>query len=49
VKSGAPAVILTGEPVELALYTSGRRAAAHVQVSGPPDAVRQFQTWIAQR
>ena len=48
VRSGTPAVTLTGEPVELALYTSGRRAAAQVQVSGPPDAVARFQTWVAQ-
>jgi uncharacterized protein (TIGR03085 family) len=46
VRSGAPAVTLTGEPVELALYTSGRRAAAHVQVSGPPEAVARFQAWV---
>jgi uncharacterized protein (TIGR03085 family) len=48
VKKGAPAVTLTGEPVELALYTSGRRSAAHVQVSGPPDAVERFQGWVTQ-
>jgi uncharacterized protein (TIGR03085 family) len=48
VKSGAPAVTLTGEPVELALYTSGRRSVAHVQVSGPPEAVARFQAWVEQ-
>jgi uncharacterized protein (TIGR03085 family) len=47
VKRGAPAVTLTGEPVEVALYTSGRRAAAHVQASGPPEAVERFQGWVA--
>ncbi|WP_375423785.1 TIGR03085 family metal-binding protein [uncultured Friedmanniella sp.] len=40
-------VVLTGEPVELALYVMGRRAAAHVQVSGPPAAVDAFQSWVA--
>jgi hypothetical protein len=40
-------VTLTGDPVELALYTSGRRAAAQVLVSGPPDAVQQFEGWAA--
>lgn len=40
-------VVLTGEPVELALYVTGRRAAAHVQVSGPPAAVTAFQSWVA--
>jgi uncharacterized protein (TIGR03085 family) len=47
-KSGARAVTLTGEPVELALYTSGRRSAAQVQVSGPPEAVQRFQAWVDQ-
>lgn len=42
-------VVLTGSPTELALYTSGRRAAAHVQVSGPPASVEAFQTWVDQQ
>jgi uncharacterized protein (TIGR03085 family) len=46
VKSGAPAVTLTGAPVELALYLSGRRTAAHVQVSGPPATVTAFRAWL---
>lgn len=46
VKRGAPGVTLTGRPVELALWTSGRRAAAQVQVSGSPEAVRQLQGWL---
>ena len=47
VKVGTPAVTLTGDPVELALYVTGRRSAAAVQVSGPPPAVSQFQDWLA--
>jgi hypothetical protein len=46
VKKGAPTVTLKGEPVELALYTSGRRTAAHVQVSGAPEAVERFRAWV---
>jgi uncharacterized protein (TIGR03085 family) len=48
VKKGADAVTLTGDPVELALYASGRRRAAHVQVAGPPEAVGRFQAWVDQ-
>ncbi len=40
-------VVLTGGPVELALYVSGRRSAAQVQVSGPPAAVAAFESWVA--
>jgi uncharacterized protein (TIGR03085 family) len=40
-------VVLTGKPVELALYVTGRRGAARVQVSGPPAAVEAFQAWVA--
>lgn len=47
VRSGEHPVVLTGEPVELALYASGRRAAAQVQVSGPPASVEAFQAWVA--
>ncbi|QDP94625.1 TIGR03085 family protein [Microlunatus elymi] len=38
-------VTLTGDPVELALWVSGRRDAAHVNVTGDPGAVNAFQTW----
>ena len=38
-------VTLTGEPVELALWISGRRAPARVAVTGSPDAVQQLQDW----
>jgi uncharacterized protein (TIGR03085 family) len=46
-KKGPEGVVLTGEPVELALYVSGRRGAASVQVTGPPEAVTRFQSWVA--
>ncbi len=35
-------VVIAGAPVELALFCSGRRGAARVSVSGPPDAVRRL-------
>jgi len=44
VKAG-DGVTLTGEPVELALWVSGRRAPARVAVTGSPDAVDSFQSW----
>ena len=49
VRTGSPAVTATGEPVELALWVSGRRAAARVQLSGPPEAVEEFEGWLAQQ
>lgn len=48
-KSGTPTVTVTGEPVELALWVSGRRQAAQVQVSGPPEAVTRFEGWLAEQ
>jgi uncharacterized protein (TIGR03085 family) len=38
-RSGEPTATLTGEPVELALYLTGRRSAALVDLGGPADAV----------
>jgi uncharacterized protein (TIGR03085 family) len=38
-RKGAPTAVLTGEPVELALYLNGRKADAAVELTGPPDAV----------
>ncbi|SDT22970.1 TIGR03085 family protein [Friedmanniella luteola] len=46
VRSGSPSVTLTGEPLELALWVSGRRQAAQVQLSGPPEAVERFEGWL---
>lgn len=39
VRAGEPTVRLSGPPGELLLYIFGRQAAAHVEVSGPPEAV----------
>ena len=39
-------VTLTGDPVELALYGSGRRGAAHVEVTGTPGAIALFSEWV---
>ncbi|WP_164737300.1 TIGR03085 family metal-binding protein [Georgenia sp. SYP-B2076] len=36
------AVLLTGDPVELALHAAGRREAADVDVTGRPETVDQF-------
>jgi uncharacterized protein (TIGR03085 family) len=39
VQPGSPAARLSGLPGELLLYVFGRQSAAHVEVSGPPEAV----------
>jgi len=39
VRPGEPTARLTGPPGELLLYVFGRQAAAHIEVSGPPEAV----------
>lgn len=44
VKAG-DGVTLTGEPVELALWVSGRRGPAQVGVTGSPEALDAFQAW----
>jgi hypothetical protein len=44
VKAG-DGVTLTGEPVELALWVSGRRGPAQVGVTGSPEAIDEFQAW----
>ena len=43
-KKGA-GVTIVGDPVELALYVSGRRSAAKVDVTGPSELVGKFQAW----
>lgn len=48
VKTGSGSVTLTGDPVELALYVTGRRAAASVQVNGNPTDVAAFESWAAE-
>ena len=47
VKKGRTPVEITGEPTELALFLSGRRSAAKVEVTGSPEAVAEFQQWVA--
>lgn len=47
VRQGEGGVVLSGEPVELALYLSGRRPVAEVQVTGSPDSVASFESWLA--
>lgn len=39
VKDRSPAVVVVGRPVDLALYLTGRKAAAAVELLGPDDAV----------
>lgn len=39
-------VTITGDPVELALFVNGRRAAAQIQLDGAPEHVAAFQQWI---
>lgn len=39
VRPGEPTARLSGPPGELLLYVFGRQTAAHVQVTGPPEAV----------
>ena len=38
-------VVVTGEPVELLLHATGRRAAARVEVTGADEPLRRFQAW----
>jgi uncharacterized protein (TIGR03085 family) len=38
-RKGTPAATLTGEPVDLLLYLLGRRGAAHVEITGPAEAI----------
>lgn len=47
VKRAEPGVVLRGQPVELALYATGRRGAAEVGVFGDDAAVKQFEDWVS--
>ena len=47
VKRAEPGVVLRGQPAELALYLTGRRAAAQVGVLGYPEDVNRFGDWVA--
>lgn len=42
VRRGPDAVVLVGEPVELALHAAGRRSAARVELRGRPEVVAAF-------
>jgi uncharacterized protein (TIGR03085 family) len=42
-------VVLTGEPLELLLYVSGRRTVARLEISGDPHAVERFEAWATSR
>ena len=48
-RRAADAVVVTGDPVELALHASGRFAAADVEVTGRPETVERFLRWCAPR
>ena len=45
VHRGGNPVTITGDVVELALHTMGRRSAARVEVAGDPEAVKLFRTF----
>lgn len=45
VHRGEDGVVLTGDPVELLLYASGRRTAADVELTGSPEPLRRFEAW----
>jgi len=48
-KKGEPSVTVTGEPVELTLYVTGRRDAAQVEVTGSVADVARYESWLASR
>jgi uncharacterized protein (TIGR03085 family) len=43
VRRGKPTARLTGQPGELLLYVFGRRSAAHVELTGPAEAIAAVQ------
>ena len=42
-RGGSPAVTVVGDPVELALFLSGRKSAARVELHGDPAAVARLE------
>ena len=46
VRRGEPAVTITGPVAELALHAMGRRSAARVDISGAPESVDRFRSFI---
>lgn len=49
VRKGRGTVLVTGDPVEMALYVSGRRRAATVDVTGSEANLAAFHEWAARR
>lgn len=47
VHKGPGMVVLAGDPVDMALYASGRRRASRVEVTGSAANVAAFQQWAA--
>ncbi|MGO1560557.1 MAG: TIGR03085 family metal-binding protein [Actinomycetaceae bacterium] len=48
VRRGRESVALHGDPIELALYSAGRRRAAEVGIQGRPDVVDRFLRGIGE-
>ncbi len=44
-KNATPSVTVTGTPAELTLWSMGRVTAAHVELSGPDEAVARLSAW----
>lgn len=45
VRRGADAVVVSGDPVEQALFALGRREVADVEILGAPGTVARFEEW----
>jgi hypothetical protein len=44
-KNATPSVTVTGTRAELTLWSMGRVTAAHVELSGPDEAVARLSSW----
>ena len=49
VRRAADAVVVAGDPVELALHASGRTDAADVDIVGRPETVERFLRWSGRK
>lgn len=49
VHGGEDGVVLTGDPLELLLYASGRQRAADIELTGAPETVSRFEAWLDSR
>lgn len=47
VAKAGPGVVITGAPVELVLYSGGRREVARVEITGSESDLQAFATWAA--